>query len=136
MHNRYLRALATAASAVLFLAAGATVARAETLEAHIPFSFIVNGTRLPAGHYELRSMTTTQPNVWEVENTRTDRSVLLLTGACEMPSATTPQLHFAVMGGQHFLAQIVPDTGGQGRDADLTARSMERQLVRADRSAG
>jgi len=137
MRIRSFRVLAIAASAAVMLAAGSTMARASTLEAHVPFSFIVNGTRLPAGTYELRPLSNLQRIVWEVQNHRGTRAVFVLTSAFQMPRASaSPQLDFAVMGGQHFLSQIVSDYYGQGRDTDLTPRTMERQLVHADRVAG
>jgi hypothetical protein len=49
MRIRSFHVLAIAASAAVMLAAASTMAEASTLEARVPFSFIVNGTRLPAG---------------------------------------------------------------------------------------
>jgi hypothetical protein len=75
--------------------------------------------------------------VWEVQSQRGTRTVFVLTSAFQAPRASaSPQLDFAVMGGQHFLSRIVSDYYGQGRDTDLTPRTMERQLVHADRLAG
>jgi hypothetical protein len=125
------RALVTTAAVAAALAIGTPTAQASTVvEAHVPFAFIVNGTRLPAGTYDLTP-------VWEIRNRATEKAALVLTNPRSVPEASaSPQLDFTVVGGQHFLSEIVSNDSGRARDLDLTPIRIEHELEKVDQTRG
>ena len=129
------RALVIAGAALIAILTGAATAQANGIQAHVPFAFVVNGTRLPAGTYEIRPVDQ-QRTAWIVQNQRGNRSAIIVTGAYRAPASATPDVEFATMGGEHILSGFVSDNTGQGRDVFLTPKRMERQLVSADERAG
>jgi hypothetical protein len=134
MRVRLLRLLAIAVATVVMGGFAAT-AEASGIQADVPFSFIVNGTRLPAGDYVIRPLSDVQQAVWAIQNRRGNETVFVLTGAYSGRQTATPELNFAVMGGQHFLSRIVTSGRGVGRDRDLTPKGMERELIKADEAS-
>lgn len=99
---------------VVFLLAGvATVSvRAQaliegTIEADVPFEFVVNNTLLPAGKYTLRRLDQTEPQSLEIRSATGHKVVLFEAENAQTPEIPRdPHLVFNKVGDQYFLSQI------------------------------
>jgi hypothetical protein len=124
------------ASAAIALGA-ASVARAdETLatKVKVPFSFMVNDVRLPAGDYVVNEIS---GGAAVVEIASADRRHIAF--ATTIPSnqpapPNSPQLVFEKFGGAYFLSRIVP-IGGNDREIVLTPALMAREIMRSGEPA-
>ena len=116
-------------AAVLASAGSASVVRAdeEQVVAHVPFAFIAGASRLPAGDYIVKERPG-DPGVISIASADGRQSVFVLTIAA--PSSETPaeaELVFDKVGGQYFLAKVMPE-GGNPREIVLTRARMEREV--------
>jgi hypothetical protein len=117
----------------LFLGVGAVTASAQiqsnvTVEANIPFSFVVNDTTLPAGKYTIRTTEDTTLNVLEIRNDDGRVAVLVDTNTVQpnqMPNKS--QLVFDKVGDTYFLSQVFVDGDESGNQ--LIKSRMERRLA-------
>jgi hypothetical protein len=114
-----LRSIVTVAGGALLMWAGAArPARAmtdnEIVKAHVPFTFHVLGTTLPAGNYTLKQLDINEPGAIEIRSVRLDGpAVIFLTVPKSSGTANQPQLLFDDVGQQKFLRAIVlPDQTG------------------------
>jgi len=91
-----------------FWIAGPAYATGETiLTVHIPFSFVVRDTTLPAGDYFIRQLETTPARELEIESRDGSHRVLFLTETADVKEpAKTASLQFNECGGQKRLAQL------------------------------
>jgi hypothetical protein len=108
---------------------GASIAHAqERIVANVPFSFIVNGDRLPAGHYAVTDDDET--GVLQIQSADGHRAVL----TTSIPSgelneqAAAPKLEFEKYSGQYFLSGITYGDG-EGRALVLEPSTMDREIA-------
>jgi hypothetical protein len=129
MRTRSVKMSLVPLAAVLTLAASASVARAddEQVVAHVPFSFIAGASRLPAGDYIVKERPG-DPGVISIASADGRQFVFVLTiasSANETPAEA--RLVFDKVGGQYFLARVMP-AGGDPREIVLTPARMEREV--------
>ena len=116
-------------AAVFALAGSASVARADEdqVVAHVPFAFIVGNSRLPAGDYIVKE-TPGEPDVISIASADNRQFVFVLSiPATSNETPTKAELEFDKVGGQYFLARVMPE-GGNAREIVLTPKRMEREL--------
>jgi len=134
MKRQIVRMFPVVLAAAAITLAGASVARADqTLATHVkvPFAFLVNGVRLPAGDYIVKTISD-------------DGEVLAIISADERHIAFTPtiplnetdnalpnapQLVFEKFGGTHFLSRVIP-ADGNDREIVLTPAIMEHEIMK------
>ena len=86
-----------------------------TIEANVPFAFIVRDTTLPAGKYTVKRLDETEPQVLEIRSANGRTAVVF-----EAQNAQTTQiprdaeLVFDKVGDQYFLSQIWADDSDIG----------------------
>jgi len=105
-------------SIVTLAAAGNVLAQDRVFTADIPFDFIVEGHKMPAGSYEVEvAPGTTNPPVLAIETESPSkdeiryRKVFAVTTPADRIDDRQPKLIFEKVGDVHFLAKVVPDSG-------------------------
>jgi hypothetical protein len=91
------------------LLGGASAAMAQdSVVAKVPFAFVVNGVKLPAGNYTI-SRDTNSPALMSIARADGRRSTLTMSHSVDVNRATeqAPQLEFTKVGGQYQLSRIV-----------------------------
>jgi hypothetical protein len=79
----------------------------DTLSFHVPFSFYIENTRLPAGDYTIRAMDPTDTFDLLIANATDTVEVDFLTNAAHIEQPTTdPELEFQKFGNRYFLSHI------------------------------
>jgi hypothetical protein len=119
----------------LLVVGGGVVAHAQVntvpqIESDIPFSFAVGDTKLPAGIYEIRTPDNGSPNLLEIRNVKTHKSVLFntenaQTGDDQVTHKT--ELVFDKVGEQYFLYQVW--VAGSDSGSELPKSKMEKRLL-------
>ncbi len=117
----------------------ATVARANDLVvAKVPFPFLVNGDRLPAGKYVVSNAGSDGTGVLTVGSADGHRVALTITTPASEPpagSSWTPKLIFDKVDGVYFLADV--DYGREsGRQVPLTDAGMVREALAVQHTSG
>jgi len=106
----------------LLVVAGAVTARAQiesdvTIEANIPFAFIVNDTTLPAGKYTIKSLDINEPTVLELRSVDGQTSVLFNTESAQAEQTPNKsELVFDKIGGKYFLSQVWLEGSDSGNE--------------------
>jgi hypothetical protein len=112
--------------AAVIVLGGAAPARAdETIMVTVPFDFIVNNSRFPAGRYVVAE--TARPEVVSIESADQLHRAYLMTIPDAADKSAEPELVFERFGPEHFLARIAA-VDGESREIPLTAAGLERQL--------
>lgn len=108
--------------------ASAQVESDTTIEANIPFAFVVEQTTLPAGKYVIRVAETDNLKVMEIRSAgRRGAAVLFETQGVQPERAPSrSELVFDKLGDQYFLSQIFVE--GEPTGAQLLKSKMERRL--------
>jgi hypothetical protein len=116
---------------VVALALGtAAVARAdEKVAVHIPFSFIVGTTQLPAGDYVVTENFGDNDNVLAIESTDGREAVYALSIAASAPRPSHSELTFEKYENRYFLSKVSSE-GGMAREIPLSTKIMESEIVR------
>jgi hypothetical protein len=96
------------------------------LESNIPFDFMVNGKKLPAGKYivETGSQTT-----MAIRSFETKQGAVSIAQPFQVRAGGKPQLIFHRYGNQYFLVKVLSDTGGR----ELPRTKAEREAAKAGR---
>lgn len=118
------------AAAALTTIGLASVANAdEVMTAKVPFSFIVAGSRLPAGNYLVREASD-DPAIVSIASKDGKRFMFALSTALtsEEPRAR-PELVFEKLGNQYFLARVLLEDRARG--LLITTKQVERGLESA-----
>ena len=116
--------------AAVIVLGGAAPARAdETMVVTVPFDFIVNNSRFPAGRYVVAE--TAQPEVVSIESADQRHRAFLMTILDASDKSAEPALVFERFGPEHFLARIVA-VDGESREIPLTAASLGRELEKIE----
>ena len=108
------------------LTANAQIYTDTTVEADIPFAFIVGTTTLPAGKYTIRTLDDTSLNLLEIRssNGRTAAAFETQNKVAERTPRQT-EVVFNKIGDQYFLSQIWvegTDTGVQAEQSKIEKR--------------
>jgi hypothetical protein len=108
----------------------ASAARAEErIVAKVPFSFIVQGVRLPAGSYTVTENAMDLGGVCLIASDDGRQAVYVMTTAASADRpADKPVLLFEKFGDQYFLSRVVPADGDE-REIVLTPSIMEHELA-------
>lgn len=118
--------------AVIGLGAASAARADEVVVTKVPFDFIVNGVRMPAGNY-----TVTQLNdralVSIASADRRHFAFALTIPLAPDQAGPVPKLVFEQFDGNHFLERIVADEN-IGREIVLTPAEMKRESDRAEAS--
>src|SRR5258707_892767 len=95
----------------LLMAFGAVAAQAQiesdvTIEANIPYSFIVGNTTLPAGKYAIKALDN-DPGVLEIRSADNRTAVFIETESAQAnQEPSKSELVFNKVGDKYFLAQV------------------------------
>jgi hypothetical protein len=100
--------LAVAVAVVISLVtAGHSVARPRVLSAYIPFQFEVGSSKLPAGQYEIESVTTGNGTIQMIRKADGSVSARFSTMVTEPRDGnSSPELVFHKYGSDYFLSEI------------------------------
>ena len=116
MTNRFVATL-SAVSLIAVLSPLAASIDAAEVTSQIPFSFAVNGTTLPAGHYRV----TTQDGTLSIRGLT--RSVIVLGQPAKSLTRTTPKMVFDKTGDSYTLREVW--TGGYSGQTFPGSRTRE-----------
>lgn len=112
----------------------ATTSYAQTVKAEIPFEFSVGQKVLPAGTYTFDSSLT--PGVVCVRSANRKENAMAIANNAGNPNHSgTPKIVFSRYGENHFLSQVVYDSGAarqlpkSHREIELLARGPAKKEV-------
>jgi hypothetical protein len=100
---------------------------AQDMIVNIPFTFVANGTTMPAGRYEL-TQSNASGSVFVLQNV-TGRAIFVAFGAREIGQPNTPRITFACYGKECVLAKVAPPASLSAYSSNRA--SVERSLHRA-----
>ena len=113
----------------------AAVARAdERVVVHIPFSFIVGTTQLPAGDYVVTEGVDDNENILAIESTDGRQAVYALSISATPPRPSQSELTFEKFENRYFLSKVSSE-GGIAREIPLTSKIMQSEIVRVHAGA-
>jgi hypothetical protein len=121
--------LAVAVALVISLvAAGQSIARPRVLSTYIPFQFEVGSTKLPAGQYEIESVTTGNGTIQMIRKADGSSSARFSTMVTEPRDGNSaPKLVFHKYGNEYFLSEI---RTGDNHSLQLFESRQERESAR------
>jgi hypothetical protein len=130
------RLLLTALGVGLVAAVGAVPASAmatQQITAHIPFNFVVENTKLPAGTYTIEPLGIEDPSVLVIRNAKDNVAIEFLTNATNPQSkVNSAELIFDRYGKKEFLHKVlVPDD----QSAELPLSPAEQRAQKATMKA-
>ena len=111
----------------LLMVAGSAFAQSVNVRANIPFSFNIGKDTLPAGQYEVSTISSSGALL--INNREANKSNMFITNAVTASHAQAykSKLVFKQYGGQYFLSQIWRADSDTGRE--LLQSTRERELV-------
>ena len=118
----------------LLTVGGGVVANAQidtgvTIQANVPFTFVVGDTTLPAGKYDIKVMDGDSANVLELRSVHGHTSVVFDTESAETRGdriVSKGELAFDKIGDTYFLSQIW--MAGSASGSQLVKSRMEKRL--------
>ncbi|MGH9714534.1 MAG: hypothetical protein ACRD5M_14665 [Candidatus Acidiferrales bacterium] len=114
--------------AISLVATGRCLARPRVLTAHIPFTFQVGTTRMPAGQYQIESVITGAGTLQVIRRVDGGTAIRLSTIAIEARSENSnAKLVFHHAGNEYFLSQIL---NGDGTGQQLFESKPEKEAAR------
>jgi hypothetical protein len=99
----------------------------RSVEANIPFDFMVGGEKLPAGKYTVETGVAQRTLI--VRNWKTKRAAGAITQDYQVRAGSKPQLVFRRYGNQYFLARVLTYSSG----IELPKSKAEREAAKAKR---
>ena len=122
------QALAVAvALAISIVAAGECFARPPVLHANIPFAFSVGDKWLPAGEYQIETVTTGSGTLQLIRRSSGGANVFLSTIALEAHNGNSKaELVFHRYGSEYFLSRI---WNGEGKARQLIESNQEKEAA-------
>jgi len=99
----------------------------RSLEANIPFDFMVGGEKLPAGKYTVERGVAQSAMV--VRNWKAKRAASSITHEFQVRAGSKPLLVFHRYGDQYFLAKVITYSSG----IELPKSKAEREAAKAKR---
>jgi hypothetical protein len=132
MMTMIFKAAGIVIAVIAIAGASARVASADELvDAKVPFAFVVNGVRMPAGSYVVRQMEVGS-GVLAIVSADGRQFVFTSTIPADADRSTSdPKLVFQKFEGQFFLSRIVPASGTE-REIILTPSIMETELAKTN----
>ena len=114
----------------LLLAAGSALAQSagQTVQANIPFSFVVNKQALPAGQYTISRIGTGGNALVIHDDTRKENMVALSNNLESRDPAAKTKLVFRCYGDRYFLSQVWIQGSSAGRQLPKSAHESEVAL--------
>lgn len=121
----------------LLLVAGSAFAQNIIVRADVPFSFNVNKDTLPAGQYEIRTISPSGSHVLLINNREAKTGETFLTHAVSASQAQAGKgkLVFKRYGDRYFLSQIWLADTDTGRELPISPRERELALGHAPAKA-
>ena len=117
-------------SACLLFAVSAIHAQTRSIQATIPFDFVVGDSTMPAGTYTIAPASNSGGSAILLRSTDSGAAVLLLPHNYESNSTHhTSELVFKVIGGQCYLWQIWTEGYDAGRE--FSVKALKTQLADA-----
>lgn len=121
----------------LLTVGGVVVANAQVdtvpqIEANVPFDFVVGDTKLPAGKYQIKTISDFASNVLEIRTVKGNTAVIFDTENAETRDnqiQNKTELVFDKVGDQYFLNQIW--VAGSSTGNELIKSRMEKTLTNA-----
>ena len=99
----------------------------RSVEAKIPFNFMVGGKKLPAGKYNVE--TGVAQSAMVVRNWETKQTASSITHGLQVRAGSKPRLVFHRYGDQYFLAKVITYTS----EMELPKSKAEREAAKAKR---
>ena len=99
----------------------------RSVEANIPFDFMVGGKKLSAGKYTVEKGSASGAVM--VRNWKTKQAAGAITQGLQVRAGSKPQLVFHRYGNQYFLAKVISDASG----IELSKSKAEREAAKAKR---
>ena len=120
----------------LLMVAGSAFAQSINVRANIPFNFNVGKDTLPAGQYEVRTISSSSGALL-INNWKAKRSEMFVTYGISTSHAQGEEgkLVFKRYGDQYFLSQIWVDSSDTGRELPISPRERELALGHAPAKA-
>jgi hypothetical protein len=116
------------ALAISIVAVNDCFARSRVLEANIPFAFAVGDKWLPAGRYQIETVTTGSGTLQVIRRSSGGANVFLSTIALEAHDGhSKAELVFHRYGREYFLSQI---WNGEGKARQLVESKQEKEAAR------
>jgi len=115
--------------AMLALGAAAVARAEERIVVHIPFSFIIGTTQLPAGDYVVIEGSGDNESVLAIESTDGREAAYALSIAATSPRPSQSELTFEKFENRYFLSKVSSE-GGTAREIPLTSKIMDSEIVR------
>ena len=109
---------------VLLMVAACANAQNLNVKASVPFDFVVNKAALPAGAYNIESMSSAGSSTLLIRGAQTQMVVLPNNARSLNPSPDT-RLVFHRYGSQYFLSQIWTQGEAAGRQLRISRREAE-----------
>src|SRR6202000_394902 len=104
-----------------FITLGSALTQAQTIEAKVPFAFVVRNDVLPAGTYRIRSI---GPNLLQIATRDSRVNEMSTTHFDNSGRAGNNRLVFTKYGDQYFLRQILCESANI--DSALPASPLEK----------
>jgi hypothetical protein len=118
------------------MVANAQIDSNATIEANIPYAFVVKDTQLPAGKYTISVADSTDPNVLEIRSANGHTAVLFETeNMLVKRTMRRSELVFDKIGDNYFLSQVFlkGDDSGNQLPMSRMARRLEDGGHKAER---
>jgi hypothetical protein len=109
-------------STATFISLGSALARAQTIEAKIPFAFVVGNHVLPAGTYRISSLGTNLLQIGTMDKRVIETSI---TYRDNNGPASDGRLVFSKYGDQYFLREVQSESANI--NSGLPASKLEKQ---------
>jgi hypothetical protein len=111
-------------SVIITLSIAGFAGLSQTLEANIPFDFMVNGKKLSAGKYTVNSGA--NRNVLSIRSWKTKQGAFATTYDLQVRHDSKPQLIFRRYGNQYFLAKVISHSAGLELPKSKAERAAEK----------
>jgi len=138
MKRQMVRMFSVVLAAAAITLAGASTARADrtlATKVTVPFTFMVNSVRLPAGDYVVTAISDDGGVLEIVSADGRHRAVTETISWTQEAQPNAPELVFEEFGGTRFLSRVIP-ADGNDREIVLTPALMEHEIMKnRDRAA-
>ena len=112
------------------IVANAQIDTSVTIQADVPFAFVVGNTTLPAGKYVIRGIDDNRPGVLELRSVNGRKTIVIDTDNAEANPErlqSKSELVFDKVGDKYFLSQVWAEDNASG--SQLVRSRMEKRLL-------
>ena len=113
------------------IVANAQIDTSVTIQADVPFAFVVGNTTLPAGKYVIRGIDDNRPGVLELRSVNGRKTIVIDTDNAEANPErlqSKSELVFDKVGDKYFLSQVWAEDNASG--SQLVRSRMEKRLAK------